>query len=53
MMMKVFKIPGWTLRGPYRMPADDELEKFTAGLLQLRLPEIDELARAAGMNVPA
>ena len=53
MMMKVFKIPGWTLRGPYLMPSDDELQKFTEGLLQLRLPEIDEMARTAGMTVPA
>jgi 4-hydroxy-tetrahydrodipicolinate synthase len=53
MMMKVFRIPGYTLRGPYQMPADDELAKFADGLLQLHLPEIDEMARAAGMTVPA
>ena len=53
MMMKVFKQPGWTLRGPYMMPPDDELQKFTAGLLALRIAEIDEMARAAGLTVPA
>lgn len=53
MMMKVFKVPGWGLRGPYRMPAEEELQKFSEGLLRLRLPEIDELARAAGLTLPA
>jgi dihydrodipicolinate synthase/N-acetylneuraminate lyase len=53
MMMKVFKLPGSALRGPYRMPADDELKRFADGLLKLRLPEIDEMARAAGMTLPA
>ncbi len=52
MMMKVFKQPGYTLRGPYNMPPDDELQKFADGLLKLRIPEIDEMARAAGLNVP-
>lgn len=53
MMMKVLKMPGWGIRGPYRMPAEEELQKFTAGLLRLRLPEIDELARAAGLTISA
>lgn len=52
MMMKVFKIPGCGIRGPYRMPSDEDQEKFTAGLLRLRLPEIDEMARAAGLSLP-
>ena len=52
MMMKVFRQPGWTLRGPYKMPPDDELQKFTEGLLKLRLAEIDEMARAAGLKIP-
>jgi hypothetical protein len=34
------------------MPSQDEQQKFTEGLLRLRLPEIDELARAAGLNLP-
>lgn len=52
MMMKVFKLPGGEggLRGPYLMPPDAELEIFARGLLALRIPEIDELARAAGMT---
>ena len=53
MMMKVFKFPGCELRKPYRMPGADELQRFTDGLLRLRLPEIDELARTAGLNIPA
>ena len=53
MMMKVFKQPGWTLRGPYLMPPDDELQRFTAGLLALHIAEIDAMARAAGLTVPA
>ncbi|MBI4190474.1 MAG: hypothetical protein HY525_08040 [Betaproteobacteria bacterium] len=53
MMMKVFKMPGWGIRGPYRMPAEEELQKFTEGLLRLRLPEIDELARAVRLTMPA
>ena len=52
MMMKVFRMPGWGIRGPYRMPADDELQKFTEGLLRLRLPEVEELARSAGLTTP-
>ena len=52
MMMKVFKIPGWGIRGPYLMPSEVEQQHFTAGLLRLRLPEIDALARAAGISLP-
>jgi hypothetical protein len=53
MTMKVFKLPGWTLRGLCLMPSDKELQQFTESLLRLRLPEIDELARAARLTVPA
>ena len=55
MAMKVLKIPGGEggLRGPYRMPPDDEVARFTDGLLRLRMPEIDEMARAAGLKLPA
>ena len=54
MAMKVFKIPGGEggPRGPYLMPPDDEVQKFTDGLLRLRVPEIDELALAAGLKLP-
>jgi hypothetical protein len=34
------------------MPPDDELQRFTKGLLKLRIAEIDEMARAAGIAVP-
>jgi hypothetical protein len=30
-----------------------DVEEFTAGLLALRIPEIDELAKAAGLSVPS
>tara|TARA_B100000315_G_scaffold254843_1_gene296760 strand:- start:747 stop:1691 length:945 start_codon:yes stop_codon:yes gene_type:complete len=55
MTMKVLKLPGGEggVRLPYLMPEDDEAESFTDGLLRLRLPEIDELAGAAGLHLPA
>lgn len=55
MAMKVLKLPGGEggARGPYLMPLDDEVQRFTDGLLRLRLPEIDDLARAAGLRLPA
>lgn len=53
MMMKAFDMPGWHIRGPYRMPDDAEIARFLEGLLKLRIPEIDELATAAGMPLPA
>ena len=46
-MMKAFGMPGWGIRRPYRMPPDAEIQKFKDGLLELRIPEIDELARAS------
>ena len=51
MALKVFKLPGGEggLRKPYLMPGDAELQRFTSGLLALRLPEIEEMARAAGV----
>ena len=54
MAMKVLKLPGGDggARGPYLMPPDDEVQKFADGLLRLRLPEIDELALAAGLRLP-
>lgn len=55
MAMKVLKLPGGEggLREPYKMPNDAELQEFTDGLLKLGIPELDELARAAGLTVPA
>ncbi len=55
MAMKVLKLPGGEggAREPYLMPPDEEVQKFTDGLLRLRLPEIDEMALAAGLRLPA
>ena len=55
MAMRVLKLPGGEggLRGPYRMPPDAELQKFTDGLLRLGIPELDRLAKAAGLALPA
>jgi 4-hydroxy-tetrahydrodipicolinate synthase len=55
MAMRVLKLPGGEggVRAPYLIPPDDEVQRFTDGLLRLRLPEIDELARAAGLHLPA
>jgi dihydrodipicolinate synthase/N-acetylneuraminate lyase len=51
MCMKVLKMPGGEggIREPYQMPPEEELQRFTTGLLALGIPEIDELARAAGI----
>lgn len=53
--MRILKIPGWEggLRKPYLMPPEDELRTFADALLRLRIPEIDTMARAAGLAVPA
>jgi dihydrodipicolinate synthase/N-acetylneuraminate lyase len=53
MAMKLLKLPGWEggLRKPYLMPPDDVLHCFAERLLQLGIPEIDEMARAAGLAV--
>lgn len=51
MGMKVLKLPGGEAgpRPPYRLPDDDELQRFTEGLLKLGIPEIDEQARKVGL----
>lgn len=51
-MMKAFGMTGWGIRRPYRMPPDSEVAHFAQGLLRLRIPEVDELARAAHMDIP-
>ena len=55
MAMHVLALPGAEggLRKPYLMPAAAEVERFKDGLLRMRLPEIDEQARAAGLSLPA
>jgi dihydrodipicolinate synthase/N-acetylneuraminate lyase len=51
MCMRILKLPGWEggLRKPYLMPPEDEVKNFAAALLRLRVPEIDAMARAAGL----
>lgn len=52
MGMKALKLPGGEggPREPYRLPAAEEMARFTEGLLALGVPEIDEQARAAGLR---
>jgi hypothetical protein len=52
MCMRIFRLPGWEggLRKPYLMPPDEEMERFTSALLRLHVPEIDAMARAAGVS---
>jgi 4-hydroxy-tetrahydrodipicolinate synthase len=51
MCMKVLKLPGGEggVREPYRMPPEEEMQSFTAGLLKTGIPEVMEMARAAGL----
>ena len=55
MCMRILRLPGWEggLRKPYLMPPDDDLRGFADALLRLRKPEIDAIAHAAGLDVPA
>ena len=54
MAMMVLKLPGGEggLRRPYLMPPPAEVDAFRDGLLALRIPEIDEMARAARLSIP-
>ena len=52
MCMRALKMPGGELRRPYLMPGEDALKEFTKGLLNLRIPEINELAIKAGLTLP-
>ena len=55
MGMKVLKMPGGEggVREPYMMPSAEEEKIFTEGLLKLRIPEIDAMAKKAGLELPA
>jgi hypothetical protein len=55
MAMKILRLPGGEggLREPYLMLPPEEIQKFTDGLLRLRIPQIQEQARAAGLYLPA
>jgi dihydrodipicolinate synthase/N-acetylneuraminate lyase len=52
MAMWVLKLPGWEggLRKPYLMPHEDVVTAFAERLLRLGIPEIDAVARAAGLS---
>jgi dihydrodipicolinate synthase/N-acetylneuraminate lyase len=52
MAMKILKLPGWEgdLRKPYLMPPDDVLRDFSDRLLRLGIPEIEDMARAVGLQ---
>jgi len=54
MCMQILKLPGWEggLRRPYLMPTEDEMRRFTDSLLQLRIPEIESMARVVGLATP-
>ena len=51
MAMRILKLPGGNgaMRKPYILPHEDEIARFQDGLLRLRIPEIDNLARIAGL----
>ncbi len=52
--MRAFKLPGYRggVREPYLMPGEGEVQKFRAGALSLNVPEINDMARAAGLPLP-
>jgi dihydrodipicolinate synthase/N-acetylneuraminate lyase len=55
MCLKVLKLPGGDggVRPPYLLPSDEEIERFGRGLIALNVPEIEEMAVAAGLvNAP-
>lgn len=51
MAMRVLKLPGGTgtVRPPYLMPPEPELQAFAKDLVALGIPEIEEQARTAGL----
>jgi dihydrodipicolinate synthase/N-acetylneuraminate lyase len=53
MCLRILKLPGGEggVRSPYLLPSDADVEQFGEGLLALHIPEIDELAQAAGLKV--
>ncbi len=52
MAMQILKLPGGKggLRKPYLMPEAADMQTFTEGLLKLNIPEINEMAKAAGLR---
>jgi dihydrodipicolinate synthase/N-acetylneuraminate lyase len=55
MAMRAFRLPGGEggPRPPYLPEPEPEYRRFLDGLLRLRIREIDDLARAAGVGLPA
>jgi 4-hydroxy-tetrahydrodipicolinate synthase len=55
MAMRHLKLPGGEggVRGPYRLPPENEQHRFMAGLLRLNIPEVTAMALQAGLEVPA
>jgi 4-hydroxy-tetrahydrodipicolinate synthase len=52
--MRAFKLPGGEggVREPYLMLEDAEVQRFMIGALRLDVPEINEMAQAAGLPLP-
>jgi dihydrodipicolinate synthase/N-acetylneuraminate lyase len=52
MAMRAFKLPGAAggVRPPFVDLADSEVERFAHGLVALDIPEVNEMARAAGVT---
>jgi len=52
MAMSVLGLPGGAggVRGPYRMPPPEELERFASGLAALGIPELDHHLAAAAVG---
>jgi dihydrodipicolinate synthase/N-acetylneuraminate lyase len=51
MIMKAFRLPGGDggVRAPFVELPDSEIENFVKGALELDIPEINDMARAAGL----
>jgi 4-hydroxy-tetrahydrodipicolinate synthase len=49
--LRLLNLPGGAggVRPPYLLPSDQDTQRFAAGLTKLGIPEIDELAHAAGL----
>jgi dihydrodipicolinate synthase/N-acetylneuraminate lyase len=52
MALKAFKLPGGEggLREPYLMPAEHEIRLFIDAVLALDIPEVNDMARRAGIS---
>jgi dihydrodipicolinate synthase/N-acetylneuraminate lyase len=52
MFFRAFKMPGGEggARPPYRVPDETELARFTEGIIDLNIPEINDRAKLAGLT---